>query len=255
MKARIATRQYEDGIIVIPFGQPELEEEIRGVCSTVLRVDMHGNPDSDFLIRDERYCIELEGMELDLLPVGFRCNLPGAHNRLNALCAASVALLGGIGSDEIEEAIESFESLPHRIELLGRYGGVDYYNDSIATVPQATIAALNALGFVDTLILGGFDRGIAYSVLYSELENNRVQNVLFMGPAGRRMWEEIGSSLRKRINAEWHDTLKTVVARAQEITPIGGKCLLSPAAASYDQYSGFEARGDDFRSLVGQIRR
>ena len=134
--------------------------------------------------------------------------------------------------------------------------GVTYYNDSISTIPQTTIAALEALKEVDTLILGGFNRGIDYAPLTDYLMNTplgrKVRNVVLFGSAG----EEIAKGLKDR-NMLCHFSsdysMEEAVKFAAANTCNGGICLLSPAASSYDHYKNFEYRGKDFKDEVGKL--
>jgi UDP-N-acetylmuramoylalanine--D-glutamate ligase len=108
-------------------------------------------------------------------------------NRVKNSAAFTTCRLFGLSDEEIATATASFIPLEHRQEFVGEKHGIRFYNDSIATVPEATIHALETLAEVDTLLLGGFDRGINYEILYDYLQRNPVQNIVFMGPAGERM--------------------------------------------------------------------
>ena len=157
-----------------------------------------------------------------------------------------------ISDKEIETALASFIPLEHRQEFVGEKHGIRFFNDSIATVPEATIYALQNLGDVNTLLLGGFDRGIDYAILYEYLDKNPVENVVFMGPAGKRIKTEWEST--KPLNFNWlvEDDMQEIISFAIKNTQKGTICLLSPAAASYDQYTNFEARGKKFKECVWQ---
>jgi UDP-N-acetylmuramate dehydrogenase len=153
----------------------------------------------------------------------------------------------------------SFIPLEHRQEFVGEKHGIRFYNDSIATVPEATIYALETLKNVDTLLLGGFDRGIDYAILYDYLDKSPVENIVFMGPAGQRMkteWENRGTRVNVdntlKVNCIEENDMQKIVRFAIMHTKKGKTCLLSPAAASYDQYTNFEERGKLFKKCVLQ---
>jgi len=169
-------------------------------------------------------------------------------NSNKANVARVICKLFGVSETSIERAIDSFVSLEHRQEFVAERHGIRFYNDSIATVPEATIYALQALKEVDTLLLGGFDRGIDYKVLYEYLIENPVENIAFMGPAGERMKNNIPSSTKFIVEND----MQTIIRFAILNTKKGGICLLSPAAASYDQYTNFEERGKRFKECVFQ---
>ena len=119
------------------------------------------------------------------------CPLEGEHNRSNALVACRVASL--VTRQQLSTfnfQLSTFKGLRHRLERVGIYAGITWYDDSISTIPAATIAAVKALPRVDTLILGGFDRGIDYSPLVEFLKEHPVKNLVFVGAAGRRMYKE-----------------------------------------------------------------
>jgi UDP-N-acetylmuramoyl-L-alanine---L-glutamate ligase len=179
--------------------------------------------------------------------------LKGDHNLMNIMAAINVCKIKGVPDDIIAEGISSFRGLEHRIEFAGRYRGIDFYNDSIATIPEATIEAVKALQNVDTIILGGFDRGIDYSGLARFLGSSHVRNFILTGEAGKRIMSELektASSSQKLILIQRFDDFRDA---AVELTKEGEVCLLSPAAASYDEFPNFEVRGKRFKELVNGL--
>ncbi|MBQ6046887.1 MAG: UDP-N-acetylmuramoyl-L-alanine--D-glutamate ligase [Bacteroidales bacterium] len=187
-------------------------------------------------------------------PDDFATGLPllGDHNRSNVLAALKVVGLCGVGEKEALEAAASFKGLEHRLELVGEYGGITFYNDSISTIPAACIAAVGALPRVDTLILGGFDRGIDYTDLVNFLASAKgIKNLAIVGAAGKRILEalkSLGAVSDRNILQE--NDYSLIVDWCKRVTPQGGICLLSPAAASYDQFKNFEERGRIYKDLV-----
>jgi UDP-N-acetylmuramoyl-L-alanine---L-glutamate ligase len=185
-----------------------------------------------------------------ILDLSRKIKLKGDHNLLNIMAAICVCKKLGIDREIIAEGISSFRGLEHRIEYVGEYNGIHFYNDSIATIPEACIEAVKALGNVDTLILGGFDRGIDYSGLAKFLSTSTVRNLILTGEAGRRILHEIreiknpGQTLF--LLSKFDEFLEVVLT----VTKQGSICLLSPAAASYDEFQNFEMRGKRFKDLV-----
>jgi UDP-N-acetylenolpyruvoylglucosamine reductase len=176
-------------------------------------------------------------------------------NRVKHNAAFTTCKLFGITDKEIETAFASFIPLEHRQEFVGEKHGIRFYNDSIATVPEAAIFALETLKEVNTLLLGGFDRGIDYEILYNYLEKNPVENIVFMGPAGKRMhteWKAKYGKLSVTKNCIEEDDMQKIINFAIQNTQKGKICLLSPAAASYDQYTNFEERGKMFKQCALQ---
>ena len=173
----------------------------------------------------------------------------GAHNLLNvkaALCACSAF---GVDEQALIPYLYSFKPLEHRLEPVGTFGGVAFFNDSISTIPQAAIAACKTLKKVDFLLLGGFDRDIDYTPLIDFLSQGIVPHLLFTGHAGERMMEALKD---RRVTADIvpYLSMDEAFAYLSAHAESGDVCLLSPAASSYDQYRNFEERGLKFKVLA-----
>ena len=173
----------------------------------------------------------------------------GPHNLLNvkaALCACSAY---GIDVREVVPHLYSFKPLEHRLERVGTFGGVTFVNDSISTIPQATIAACQTLGRADFLLLGGFDRDIDYTPLVDYMAEHPVPHLLFTGKAGERMMQLMqkrGVASQLVVYHSMEEAFDYLKGQAKA----GDVCLLSPAASSYDQYKNFEERGSKFKRLA-----
>ena len=139
------------------------------------------------------------------------------------------------------------------MEKVGCYKGITWYDDSISTIPAAAIAAVKALGRVDTLILGGFDRGIDYTPLVDFLKENPIQNLVFVGVAGRRILQMLLTAHYPLPTHFVEDDYTKIVPWCAEQTEKGGVVLLSPAAASYDAFKNFEVRGDFYREQIMKL--
>ena len=158
----------------------------------------------------------------------------------------------GVEPEMVEDGISTFKGLEHRLEYVGEFGGIHFYNDSIATIPEACMEAVKAIPKVDTLIAGGFDRGIDYAGLAEFLCSSRVRNLILVGVAGKRIGEHLGCNglnEKKLFYIGRFDDFREIAFRE---TRAGYACLLSPAAASYDEFKNFEERGKRFRELVRQ---
>ncbi len=176
-------------------------------------------------------------------------SLKGKHNLSNILSVIIALKILNINNSTIIKGLKTYQPLPHRIEFVCKKNNILFYNDSISTIPEATIEALKTLKIVDTLILGGVDRGIDYSILINYLLENPVRNIFFVGNAGKRIYNELKE---KNIFAELilESDYKKIVEISFEITTKDKICLLSPAAASYDQFINFENRGNNFKELI-----
>jgi UDP-N-acetylmuramoylalanine--D-glutamate ligase len=174
--------------------------------------------------------------------------LKGNHNIFNIIAAMAAVTHSGITHEMCLKVLPDFNTLPHRLEFIGEVNGVKYYNDSISTVPQATIAAVKSLKNVDVLLLGGFDRGLDYSGLTAFLPSSTVKYIFFNGKAGTVMYNLLKNRSGK-IRLVQTLNIADAVNRIKNLKGIK-TVLLSPAAASYDAFHNFEHRGDTFRHLV-----
>lgn len=180
-------------------------------------------------------------------------NLPlaGEHNRLNCAVAAALAKRFGAADKDILTGLETFTPLPHRLTPIGEYHGIFWVDDSISTTCETCIEALRALPRTDTVLIGGMDRGISYTPLLEALQNCDVRHIILLSDSGKRIYEEakaFAPALRGRMR--YVPDLRGAVALAKRVTERGKICLLSPAAASYNEYKNFEERGDCFRALA-----
>lgn len=178
--------------------------------------------------------------------------LKGEHNQMNILSAILASQEFGAKKEEAETTAKNFQPLAHRLEYVGEKNGVVYYNDSISTIPQATIEALKALKKVQTLILGGMDRGIDYSPIVEQIGEFEVKNIAFVGQAGRRIYKEMKEKANN-YNCLLSDDYKEIVSWCKANTQKEKICLLSPAASSYDMFTNFEHRGEVFKQLISEI--
>jgi UDP-N-acetylmuramoylalanine--D-glutamate ligase len=179
--------------------------------------------------------------------------LKGDHNIRNIMAAICACKLAGVTDDIISEGIRTFKGLEHRMEYVGEFNGIHFYNDSIATIPEAVIEAVKTLKNVDTLILGGFDRGIDYNKLVEFIAASAISNILLLGDAGKRIQAGIERHDTSRKTILHVQSLEDAVNIAKEKTAKSGICLLSPAAASYDKFKNFEERGTLYKKLVKDI--
>ncbi len=176
-------------------------------------------------------------------------HLKGEHNRQDIAYALTAARLFGISDDAVRQAIKAYGGIEHRMELVGTYHGITWYNDSIATIPTAVMGAVKAIGNVDTLLFGGLDRGIDYSSLVDFLEKCNISNLVGLPETGHKIIDELES---RGCNKKMYRALdmQDAVDKCRELTENGKSCLFSPAAASYNYYKNFEEKGKHFKKFV-----
>ncbi|MBQ7875684.1 MAG: UDP-N-acetylmuramoyl-L-alanine--D-glutamate ligase [Clostridia bacterium] len=185
----------------------------------------------------------------EVITLDSSCPLLGSHNVNNIAVAYWATKPYGITKDEFSKALSTFRPLPHRLEKIGEKDSVIYYDDSISTCCETTIQALNSLTNVGTLLVGGMDRGIDYTLLEDFLLTYDIPNVIFMYDTGKRIMEEL-SGKEHLFTAHFAANLQEAVAVAKNVTPKGSICLLSPAAASYGFFKNFEDRGEQFKNFA-----
>lgn len=175
--------------------------------------------------------------------------LKGIHNRQNVCVAATVARCLGISNGDILEAVKNFGGIENRMEPIGEFYGIKFYNDSIATIPHAVECALEALEDVDTLIFGGMDRGIEYDGFEKYLEKCKVRNLIGMPDTGINI---CNSLLEKGCpkNIILANTMEEAVDAAFRFTRKGRSVIMSPAASSYNVYKDFEHKGNHYKECI-----
>lgn len=178
--------------------------------------------------------------------------LLGTANRYNLLAAAAAAKTQGLMDSQILAAIPSFKPLPHRLEPVGTFQNITFYNDSLATTPIATLHALEALGGkVATLIVGGFDRGLDFSLLGQTLAQSTLATIIFLPDTGAKIKTALKTA-NPQTSIKLLDAkdLNQAIDLAFNNTPPEKICLLSPAAASFNQFKDYADRGEAFKRLV-----
>jgi UDP-N-acetylmuramoylalanine--D-glutamate ligase len=193
--------------------------------------------------------VETKVLSLDEIP------LRGAHNVTNVLAAVAVASVAGLQFDAIARAVREFTPLAHRLELVDTIGGVAYYNDSIATTPERTLAGLRSFQEPIVLLVGGRDKNLPLEEMANEA-CERCRAVICFGEAATLLEEALRMAALGPAEPpaiEVVDTLAEAVQQARRLARPGDVVLLSPACTSYDAYQNFEERGEDFRRMAGQL--
>jgi len=179
---------------------------------------------------------------------GYDLAILGHHNDYNAHFVYEIASkVYGVPDDVIRKALSGFTGLAHRLQFIGTKNGIACYDDSISTIPSATIEALSCVPNAQTVIIGGMDRGINYDDLIAYVNTHDMFNYIFAYESGKRIYEGIN----RTDNCYCVEDLEKAVELAMKITQSGHALVLSPASASYGYFKNFEERGDKFRMLCG----
>jgi len=176
----------------------------------------------------------------------------GEHNWENVSAAVCASAFAGASTSSIKSVVFSFKGLKHRLELVGKVGGVGFYNDSFSTNPQTAIAAINSFTEPITLILGGFDKGLNYNKLAKVVREARnVVNVILIGDIAGKLKKALNSvKFKGKILELGKSTMDKIVSVAYKSTQNGGVVLLSPATSSFDMFENYKERGDKFKEAV-----
>lgn len=257
-KLNIARYQKIKDIFIFNSSNHHIKQALRGINHKAHKVLLGQNYAKNDCIyyQGDDLIISFTGLHGIIKELAGRSPLRGPHNLLNLAASASVAWLDGIDAKTICQAVECFKSLPHRLEYAGSYMGVTFYNDSISTIPESTIAAIESLPQTKAIILGGFDRGVDYQHLIDYVGLSPIQTLIFTGKAGERMFtlarQQAAYKNKQCLFAErFDDAFSLAVAGCTS----GDICLLSPAAASYDAFKDFRERGDRFKQLIHDLNR
>ena len=188
----------------------------------------------------------LRGPAGEIAPVAaMKRSLP--HDVTNALAASALVLETGLADEAaIGRALATFSGPPHRLEHIGTWDGVAWYNDSKATTPHAAAAAIRSFERI-VLIAGGYDKHVDLAPM--AVDRDRVQSLIALGDTATT----VAAVFEGVDDIETVGDLAAAVARAQQLATPGSTVLLSPGCASFDQYQGFEQRGDHFRTLVREL--
>ncbi|MDD8048563.1 MAG: UDP-N-acetylmuramoyl-L-alanine--D-glutamate ligase [Thomasclavelia sp.] len=213
-------------------------------------ITIHQNQDDYFYVGDKVPTIDTKANKIVIKtdsPLTFEMNLKGKHNQFNAEVVYLIATdLYKCKDEEVRKVIKRFNGLPHRLEYIGKIDDVDYYDDSISTIPQATIQAISSISNTGTILIGGMDRHIHYGILIDYIKAHQEYNYIFMYESGKRIYEDV----KEFDNTYYKEDLKEAVKLAKAITKEGKACVLSPAAASYGYFKNFEERGDTYKKYV-----
>jgi UDP-N-acetylmuramoylalanine--D-glutamate ligase len=253
LKANLIRYQEPGDIAVLGYDDPEARALRDTVKGRVLWFSSGPDiPGEGVFVRDGLAVVRCEQLERPLFPLA-DIKLRGEHNVSNVLAAAAVATACGVTPEAIACAVEAFRGIPHRLEPVAEIDGVTYYNDSIATTPERTIAGLRSFREPVVALLGGRDKDLPMEDLANECAR-RCRAVIAFGAAA----DKIEATFRRTGAGDKTPVvpaagLEDAVAAARATAQPGDVVLLSPACTSYDAYDNFERRGDHFRELVRQL--
>lgn len=263
-KANIAHHQSEHDTIIYNADYPlptQLAQMSRarhigfGIGSDLRR---HSETDYCYGVADEWIVWRGRGQEEPgihlILPVR-DVPLAGRFNLQNVLAAIAVARELGVDEETIAAAVRAFSPLEHRLEYVGSVGDIAFYNDSLSTVPEAAIAAIESMAPASVvLIAGGYERGLDYHSLARTIRAGHVRALVLFPPSGERIWQTVeGLGLGCLPPHVWAEHMAEAVAQAWQAARPGDVVLLSPASASFSRFVDYRDRGHQFKTEVQHL--
>jgi UDP-N-acetylmuramoylalanine--D-glutamate ligase len=259
-KENITRFQGPDDFLVLGVDCPLLGKWPDFSRAQVARYALEGAPPLPAAwIEGTDLLVNLQGRPEVLLSAN-ALKVPGRHNLSNALAAGLCCLLLEVSPEKVGAGLEAFKGLEHRLQFVGRAAGADFYNDSIATTPEATIAALESFDLPIVLMAGGSGKGLDFSEL-GRVVARRARTVVLSGETGSQIRAAIEAAVKpdnslanspELLEASDFDQAFKIACRK---VPAGGAMLLSPASASFNEFANFADRGRRFCQLLGQLQK
>ncbi|MBT9172340.1 MAG: UDP-N-acetylmuramoylalanine--D-glutamate ligase [Syntrophomonadaceae bacterium] len=245
-KAKIFANQERSDAVVLNADDAETLALARRSPAVTYFFSRRQEVEKGAFVRDGKVVLKDERGEAVVCAI-LEIAIPGPHNLENALAASLIAWLGGTSPAVIGRALRNFRGVPHRLEFVGSINGVDFVNDSKGTNPDASIKALQALPRPKVLIAGGYDKGASFTE-FAESVSKYASYVVIIGQVAARLAEALRS-------AGFHcydfaSGMTEAVKKAYQAARPGDVVLLSPACASWDMFSNYEERGEQFRYAV-----
>lgn len=254
-KSQILTNQSPEDIAVLnrdDFQVRKLYSEVKGRRITFGLNPPYNKQDATYLKRDKLY-LQATGEVAKIMKTDV-INLRGTHNLYNILAAIAISAAATFSLQAIYDGIVAFEGVPHRLEFIREYGGADWYNDSIATAPERTIAALESFDQPIILLAGGRDKDLPWDKLATMI-HQKVDHLILFGEAAELIHEVVGETnppLRPQTIDRCKGLEEAVHKAAERVEP-GDVVLLSPGGTSFDEFTDFEERGRRFRQWVKEL--
>ena len=191
--------------------------------------------------------------ESELMPLS-AIQLRGEHNLLNVLAACAICAAVGLPASAMQPGVEGFMGVPHRLEFVRTWGGADWYNDSIATAPERSMAALRSFDEPVVLLAGGRDKDLPWED-FAALVHQRVDHLILFGEAAEKVHKVVGDPVngRRPYTLAICAGLKSAVQEAARLVGAGDVVLLSPGGTSFDEFRDFEERGEAYRKWVHEL--
>lgn len=250
-KQNIYRHQGPEGFVVLNYDDPVTRAMAKEAPGKVFFFSLENKVRNGAFLRGDELIFVHDGQE-ELILRREELLLRGQHNAANFLAATVLSLAAGASIEAAARVGRTFQGVAHRLEFVAEYEGVRYYNDSIATTPQRTLAALRSFTEPIILIAGGYDKKLSFAPL-AEGVHGRVKYLILLGDTALKIREAVLNLGDFPLMVV--ENLEQAVAAARDKAEPGDCVLLSPACASFDQYADFMERGAHFRRLVHELNR
>lgn len=252
MKERISLNQGSNDLCILNYEDPvlrDMADRIRQRTRVMFFSSKRELEDGLFLEDEQIYCSA--GKDLQQLCNVNMLHVIGRHNHENVMAAAGLGLAMGVPIDTVRKTVLNFKGVPHRIEYVAAVNGVDYFNDSKGTNPEASIRAIQAMKAPTLLIAGGYDKHLSFDGWVRAFEG-KIRLLILMGQSKSK----IAKAAKKAgfNNIIFADDLKEAVVISYLYAQPGDAVLLSPACASWDMFDNFEQRGNLFKKYVMELK-
>lgn len=254
-KANILLYQKQGDVAILNRDDPGSWALQNSVKSDLISFGFHKPPGSEngSYIDREHVCLKIGKDNLKMFPLDW-IQLRGKHNVYNVLAASAIAASASLALPAIQSAVENFTGVPHRLEFVREFKGASWYNDSIATAPERTLAAIESFDEPIILLLGGRDKNLPWEKL-ADVIRRKVFRVILFGEAADLISNAIGPKKRGQYlqSVVRCATLQEAVKTAANQVAEGNIVLLSPGGTSYDAFKDFEERGECYRKWVNEL--
>lgn len=242
LKKKILKNCTETEIAVLNYDDPIVKGFAENTRAKIVWFSLKNKVDGAYLNNGELYFKDEKITNVADL------SLVGEHNVQNALASIAVAKVLGVSTEVIAKSLSSFKGVKHRIETVAEVDGITYIDDSKATNVDATVKAVACMKGETVLLLGGKDKGYDYSALFSAIKNLPITQAILYGENRLKLLDGAIKTGYRKITL--CDRFSVAVQLARLTAKHGQTVLLSPASASFDEFSGYEERGDRFVELV-----
>ncbi len=238
-------------------------------------MNYHGNVDAyyqakknilRFVKPDDYYCYNSKYPILEQWAENIKCNprpskriiyfdqmtnpLIGEHNLENIDTAVTVAKIFDISDEIIKNTVRNFQPLSHRLQFIGKYKNILFYDDAISTTPESTICAINSFPKIGTIFLGGLDRGYDFNELSRVIIDKKIPNIVLFPDSGEKIFKLLNKNIGFKLNFLKTKNMEEAIKFAYQYTPKDYVCLLSCASPSYSLWKNFEEKGNEFQKFV-----